>query len=266
MKMKIGVAVLAAVCVGLTVALIVIKNQSDDQQKKATDTILDLSNQVTVASGKLDDLRQVNLMLTNDLSNSRQETLIFSNNLVEVSGVLAETKASLESVQDQVTNLNTRIADLQAANQVLDQHAADLNNTIVSLNAQISSTQMRLVTSETNNAFLEDELKQQVAEKTELQRKFNDLQTVRTQVKKLRDDALTARRMEWMREGIDPSKIVKGGEILMQRTAPTPASATSTSPTPVRPPHYDLNVEVGSDGSVHVIPALPSTPATTNSP
>ena len=39
----------------------------------------------------------------------------------------------------------------------------------------------------------------------------------------------------------------------MQRPAPAPA----------RPPHYDLNVEVSSDGSIHVIPLPANAPATT---
>jgi hypothetical protein len=50
----------------------------------------------------------------------------------------------------------------------------------------------------------------------------------------------------------------KGGQLLMQRTAPT---------NPARPPHYDLNVEVSSDGSIHVIPSPAKAPeTTTNSP
>ncbi|HEX3890396.1 MAG TPA: hypothetical protein VHX90_06040, partial [Verrucomicrobiae bacterium] len=249
--MKIGAAVLVAICIVLAIVLVVVRNQADDQQKKSADTILDLSNQVTVASGKLDDLRQVNLMLTNDLASSRQETVTISNNLVETSGTLTATKASLQSAQDQITNLDARVTDLEAQNQALDQHSAELTNTIASLNTQITFTQMKLVAAETNNVFLADELKRQVAEKDELQHKFNDLQTVRVQVKKLRDDAVTARRLEWMREGIDPSKITKGGEILMQHTAPQSARAASTNAKPaVRAPHYDLNVEVGSDGSV----------------
>jgi predicted RNase H-like nuclease (RuvC/YqgF family) len=238
----------------------------------------------------LDDYRQVNLVLSNTLTASQQETLAVSNkladvsnNLVKVSNTLTETTALLTGAQNQITNLDARIADLEAQNQALDQRAADLTNTINGLSAQISETQIKLVTSETNNAFLEDELKRQVAEKAEWQRKFNDLATVRTQVKKLRDDALTARRLEWMREGIDPAKIMKGGEIMMQHTAPptntapSAASDTSTKPVPkahtdndrIPPPlgpDFNLNVEVGSDGSVHVIPPLPATPAATNPP
>lgn len=262
--MKMGVAVLAAICAVLAIVLIVINNQADVQQKKATDTILDLSNQVVNANDQVIGLHQVNLMLTNDLAASRQDTVTFSNNLVQTSSALTETKASLQNAQDQITNLDARVADLQAQNQALDQRAADLTNTIASLNTQINFTQIKLVSSETNNAFLEEQLKQQVDEKNVLQHKFDDLQTVRTQVKKLRDDALTARRLEWMREGIDPSTQLKGGQLLMQRTPPP------TNATPARQahstPHNDLNVEVGSDGSVHVIPALPNAPAATNSP
>jgi chromosome segregation ATPase len=264
MKMKMGVAVLAAICAVLVVTLIVMKNRADDQQNKATDAIVDLSNQVTAVNITLNDYRQANLMVSNDLFVSRQEAAAISNNLVETSGVLTETKVSLQDAQNQITNLDARVADLETQNQVLDQRVADLTNTISTLNSQINFTQIKLVSSETNNAFLEEQLKQQVDEKNELQHKFDDLQTVRTQVKKLRDDALTARRLEWMREGIDPSTQLKGGQLLMQRTPPP------TNATPARQahstPHNDLNVEVGSDGSVHVIPALPNAPAATNSP
>jgi len=254
MNMKMGVAVLAAICVVLAVVLIVINNQAGVQQKKAAVTISDLSNQVVNVNDEIIGLHQVNLMLTNDLAASRQDVLTFSNNLALASSALTETKASLQSAQDQITNLDARIADLQAQNQALDQRAADLTNTIASLSTQITFTQMKLVASETNNAFLEEQLKQQVAAKNDLQRKFDDLKTVRAQVTKLRDDALTARRLEWMRQGIDPSTPLKGGQLLMQRT-----------PKPVAP-NNELKVEVGSDGSVHIIPARPNAPAATNSP
>ena len=252
--MKTGVAVLVAICVVLAIVLIVRNNQADVQQKKAAGTISDLSNQVVNVNDEITGLHQVNLMLTNDLAASRQDVLTFSNNLVQTSSALTETKASLQSAQDQITNLDVRIADLQAQNQALDRRAADLTNTIASQNTQITFTQMKLVASETNNAFLEEQLKQQVAAKNDLQRKFDDLQTVRKQVTKLRDDALTARRLEWMRQGIDPSTPLKGGQLLMRRT-PKPAA-----------PNNELNVEVGSDGSVHIVPALPNAPAATNSP
>jgi hypothetical protein len=115
---------------------------------------------------------------------------------------------------------------------------------------------MKLVESETNNTFLENELKRRVAEKAELERKFNNLSQVRTQVRKLRNDLLIARRLQWMREGTDPSQQRKGAQVLMAR-----GPATNRI---VGPAHYDLNVEVSSDGSVQVVPTMTNAPATTN--
>ena len=86
--------------------------------------------------------------------------------------------------------MNESNTDLEAQNQALDQRANSLSNTIAAMNAQINLTRAKLATSETNNAFLDAELKQQIAERDELQRKFNDLVVVRTQVRKLRDDLL----------------------------------------------------------------------------
>ena len=119
MNLKTGVAILAAICVVLAVVLIVINNQADVQQKKAAGAISDLSNQVVNANDEIIGLHQVNLMLTNDLAASRQDVLTFSNNLAQTSSALTETKASLQSAQDQITNLDAHVADLQAQNQAL---------------------------------------------------------------------------------------------------------------------------------------------------
>ena len=257
MKTKVGMVVLIVVCVGLIVALFTTKMATDDRLRKDADAIVDFSNQLTTATANLNELRQVNLMLTNDLASSRQESLTFSNQFTEASGTLADTKTSLQNARDQINNLNSRIADLESQNQVLDQRAAALTNAIASLNAQIADTQQKLAGSETNNVFLEKELQQQTAARAELESKYNNLSTVRAQVKKLKGDLFVARRLEWMREGSDPGLQQKGGQLLMQRTAPTNTA---------RPPHYDLNVEVSSDGSIHVIPSPASAPATTANP
>ena len=253
MKTKLGIIILAVACGGLVIALFATKNAADERLKKDADAILDFSNQLVAATANLDELRQVNLMLTNDLAGSRQEALTFSNQFTKTSGTLASTKASLQSAQDQIASLNSRIASLETQNQVLDQRAAALTNAIASLNAQIADTQQKLAGSETNNAFLEKELQRQTAAKAELESKFKNLSTVRAQVKKLKDDLFVTRRLQWMREGSDPGSQQKGAQLLMQRTAPAPAQS----------PHYDLNVEVGSDGSIHVIPLPANAPATT---
>jgi peptidoglycan hydrolase CwlO-like protein len=256
MKTKLGIVILAVACGGLAIALFVTKNAADERLKKNTDAIIDFSNQLVSATANLDELRQVNLTLTNDLAGSRQEALTFSNQFTETSGLLAGTRASLQNAQDQIASLNSRIAGLETRNQVLDHRAAALTNAIASLNAQIADTEQQLASSETNNAFLEKELQRQTAAKAELESKFNNLTVVRAQVKKLKNDLFVARRLQWMREGTEPDSQQKGGQLLMQRTASAPA----------RPPHYDLNVEVGSDGSIHVIALPASAPVTTTNP
>jgi chromosome segregation ATPase len=255
MKMKIAIVVLAVICVGLAIALFATKKQADDQRKTDADHILDFSNQLVTASENLDDMRQVNLKLTNDLAMNQQQTLQLSNSFATATAALsrslASTKATLEAAQDQIANLNGRIADLEAQNQVLDQRAAELTNTIASLTLQINDTTQKLVTSETNNIFLEKELQDQMAKKAELERKFNDIDEVRAQVKKLHTELFIARRLEFMRSGLTDQK---GAQLLMHRVEQTNAAPAKLAP------HYDLNVEVGSDGSVHVI--TPQTGAT----
>jgi chromosome segregation ATPase len=253
MKTKLGIVILVVACGGLAIVLLATKKAADERLKTDAYAILDFSNQLVNANKTLDDYRQVNLMLTNDLAGSRQEALTFSNQFTEASSTLASTKASLQSAQDQIASLNSRIAGLETRNQVLDQRAAALANAIASLNAQIADTQQKLAGSETNNAFLEKELQRQTAAKIELESKFNNLSVVRSQVKKLKDDLLIARRLQWMRERSEPGSQQKGAQLLMQRTVSAPA----------RPPHYDLNVEVSSDGSIHVIPLPANAPATT---
>jgi chromosome segregation ATPase len=254
MNTKIAVAILAVACLGFAVALVALKHQADAQQAANTGTINEFSNQIVKNNISIEDLNQANLNLRSDLATNREMSLALSNQLVETVGTLASTASSLQSAQQQITNLNTHIADLEAQNLVLDQRASSLSNTIASLDSQITFTQMKLAASQTNNEFLNNELKHQVAQRAELEHKFNDLVEVRAQVKKLRDDLFIARRLEWMREGVDPTKLLKGGQLLMQRAPATNAAPAAGSSS------YNLNVEVGSDGSVHVIPPLTNAP------
>jgi chromosome segregation ATPase len=249
MKTKIGVVILAAVCIGLLIALLATKKAAEGQRVTDEATISSFSNQLVTAHGSLDELNQDNIVLSNYLATTRAAYADASNNLVETSTTLAAAQTSLQGAQDQITNLNSRLNDLQLQNQALDAQVGALSNTIVTLDSQIADTQQKLATTETNNIFLTGELQKQMAQKAELEHRFNDLDAVRAQVRKLRDEAFTARRLQWMNDGTSPTTQPKGGEILMKRTPPTPASTATNSR-----PQFDLNVEVGSDGSVHVIP------------
>ena len=79
-------------------------------------------------------------------------------------------------------------------------------------------------------------------EKAELERQFNDLAALRTQVAKLKDELSISRRLEWIRMGIYGSDSQKGAEKLL----------TGLTPTPQNTNNFNLNVELKQDGSVVV--------------
>jgi chromosome segregation ATPase len=250
MKTRLGAVILGVALLGLLIAWFALKRTADERFKRDADAILDFSNQLVTARANLDELGQVNLKLTNALAASHEQSLAFSNQFVETSGALAGTRASLQGAQDQIAGLNQRLAGLTARSQVLDQRAAALAGAIDGLNAQIAETRQKLADSETNNTFLEVELQRQTVARAELEGKFNNLTVVRAQAKKLKEDLVVSRRLQWLREGTDPGLQSKGGQQLMQRTPPAP----------LRPPHYDLNVEVSSDGAIRVMPTTTNPP------
>jgi chromosome segregation ATPase len=259
MKIKIAIVILAIACVGLGITLFATKKQSDEQHTADVTSMLELSNQLVGATIQLNDFRVANVNLTNDLASSRQQLALtgqqaeqLSNSLAAATATLENTRTSLAAARDQITNLNTHVSDLETQNKVLDQRASELTNTIAQLSAAIENTQNRLAIAETNRAFIEQELQKQMAQKAELEHKFNDLNEVRAQVKKLRDEIFIARRIQLMKNDNGQKK---GAELLMQRT---PAVTNPSAATAGHQTNYNLNVEVGSDGSLRVIPPLNS--------
>ena len=252
MKIKIIIVILAVACVALAIALFAVKKSGEDQHVSDMSSIMDFSNQVMNADLKINDLNQVNISYSNDLVLSQAQAEQLSNSLTAASKTIADSQTAIASAQDQITNLNTRIGDLEAQNKVLDQRASELTNTIAQLNSLIDDTRSKLNASETNSIFLQQALEKQMAQKAEVEHKFNDLNELRNQVKKIKDDLYVTRRLQLMKND-NSSK--KGSQLLMQRSEPV-TNAPSV-------PNYGLNVEVGSDGSVKVIPPLG---APTNAP
>ncbi len=259
MKAKIIIVVLAIACVGLVIGLLAVKKQGEAQRAADLSTIVDFSNQVVNATLKINDLNQVNLALTNDLALSQQQGAQLSNQLAATAATLAESRTALASTQtrdqDTITNLTARINDLEAENHALDQRASDLTNTIAKLDAMIQDTQAKLNTTEKNNQYLQQELQKQLAQKAEIEHKFNDLDELRQQVKKIKTELFVARRLQFMKN--DNSQ-KKGAQLLMDRSV-----TVTNEPPPPAAPNYGLNVEVGSDGSVRMISPLV---APTNAP
>jgi septal ring factor EnvC (AmiA/AmiB activator) len=274
MKPKIAIIVLVLALLALAIALFAIKQQDTDQHNGDVKTIVTFSNKLDEATAQIGELVKVNGDLTNDLSFTRQQLTAanehigqLSNNLMTVDVQLENTTALLAIARNQVTNLNVKVTDLEWHTKTLEQNAAELTNTIAQLNVQIADTERKLSTEKKNRTFLEKELAKQISLRTELEGKFNSIAEMRAQLRKLRDEKITADRIATMK---DPTVGKKGAELLMLQSAglnpntlPASASVTAGSATngtvPAKKPaanDYSLNVEVGNDGSVKVIPPL----------
>lgn len=237
MKTLVTVILILA-CVGLVIGLVVTQKKIEAQRQQKDAEIEEFSNDLVTANDQLMDLRQVNLTLTNDLNASREQLVLLSNQVLTISDNLSNSDTQLKMAEDQISNL-------QAQNQALDDQAARLTNAIAELDAKIVAAHAALADSEKNNDFLQNEVKTQQADHMALLAKFNDLQAVRDQAKKLHNELIVARRLEWIREGRQPGNNVKGATALMARSWPTNALAPAT--------HYNLSVEVDSSGGVHIV-------------
>jgi len=262
MKIKVALIIIVIVCVGLAIALFSIKKTAEDQHETDIQKTVEYSNEVVTANQHVTELGQVNLTLSNDLASSQQQITSdaaqmtqLSNSLASANTALSDTKSSLATAQEQVTNLNARISDLEAQNKVLDDQAQSLSNRIVELTSQIEDTKTKLAIALTNADFLQGELQKQMVARAELEHKFNNLDELRAQVRKVKDEMFVARREQLNKYD---SGTKHGGELLIQRTLVAPPSKSHAQSSS----NYDLNVEVGSDGSVKVIPPL----GNTNSP
>ncbi len=249
MKNLIGLIILAAVCIALGVVLFTSKKQAEDEKRVATTTILNLSNDVVKTSSDLTEQVQVNTMLSNDLTKARSEFGTLTNTFTQVAGSLKKTEASLKATQTALAERDQKIAALETQNRELDEKAIDLSAALTNLTSQITETQRKLDASEGDKAFLQGELTRLMVEKAELEKQFNDLDTLRRQVSKLKEELSVARRLEWIRKGIGFSE-EKGATKLM-----------NVKPVNDRTNDFDLNVEVNSDGSVKTIPPLTNAPA-----
>jgi septal ring factor EnvC (AmiA/AmiB activator) len=264
MKNVIGVVILAVVSIGLVVALVVTKKTATREKHQDTEKILFFSNDLVKTSGTLDEQRQVNFTLEKDLESRKQQFGELTNKYAEVAAkynettsTLARTEQTLKSTLDEMAKRDAKISELEAQNQSYEQKAIDLSVALTNLTIQIADTQKKLTASEGDKAFLEKELKRLMGEKAELERQFNDLTVLRAQVAKLKEELSIARRLDWIRKGLFSSADLKGAQLLVQR-GPGALVAPETKTN-----QYELNVEVGTDGAVRVIPPLTNRPPET---
>lgn len=258
MNSKIVAIFLTILCLLLAAGLIYRHSTATQEKKKDVATINHFSNQVVEVSGKLEEQKMVNLSLERDFATQAEELKNYSNNLATVSAnytkTQADAKTAAENAKEEVRRRDNRITELESERDGMTRKMNDLTNSISNLENQIADTQKKLDASEGDREFLLKELKRLQAEKSELERQFNNLAMVRDQVRRLRDELSVSRRLEWIRRGLYGS--LKGSELLRRGFAGAPART-----------NYNLDVEIRRDGGVKVLtntPAADSTGSNTN--
>lgn len=248
MNSRIAATLLALVCLLLGAGWIYRHYLASTEKKKDVETIKHYSNEWIQTSQKLEEQKLVNLSLERDYTSQAEELKHYSNNLANVSANLAKTqadaKAAAETAKDELHKRDLRISELENERDGMTRKMNELTNSISNLEAQIADTQRKLEASEGDREFLLKELKRLQAEKTELERQFNDLAMLREQVRKLRDELSVSRRLEWIRRGLYGS--LKGGELLRKGFSGAPAQT-----------NYNLDVEIRRDGGARVLTNTP---------
>ncbi len=175
--------VLAVVSLLLAVGLAATWWSDQAQLDTAAAAITDYSNRLDTAQAQI-SVRDGNLLT---LSNALAETsVVFSNQLTE-----AQSNLALQT--EQITNLSRQVAESAAQNQALGRNALDLTNQLAALTSRNAQTEASLALANTNlvqagkdYAQLENRLRRDVAERVVVQRKFNSIPELQTQLDQLK--------------------------------------------------------------------------------
>lgn len=244
--MRPALVILLLATLGLGGGLFYRHTQAVKQQQQDFQVKTELTNRLVETQDKYEKQEQLTMLLQTNLINQKGELNQTSNQLVKLALDLNKTQkeaqAAAEAARAEMAKRDQKISELETQNDQLDKQAIDMKAAISNLEKSIADTEKQLAASEGDREFLLKELKRLQAEKAELERQFNDLSALRSQVAKLKEELSIARRLEWIRMGIYGMQTQKGAEKLMQAAA---------SPTPATP--YNLNVELKQDGTANVI-------------
>jgi chromosome segregation ATPase len=165
---------LVVVSILLVVALAAIKWSDNAQLNTADGTINDYSNRLDTAQSQIAVRDGDLLTLSNSLADCTSASLALSNQL-------AEARSNVALQTEQITNLNRQLAEAESENQTLTQSVMDLTNQVTGLTKEIALTEANLEQENTDYAVLETRLRQDVAERLVMERKFNNLTELQTQ-------------------------------------------------------------------------------------
>ncbi len=219
-----------------------------EEQTRSVSRILTLSNEVVNATFKLTEQQKVNASLETNLASRLVELGSLSNRWTQATGELSqqqeEAKAAAEAARREIERRDKQITDLEGEREDLTQRMEGLTDEIKGLNQKITDTERKLSASEGDRAQLQRELKRLLAEKADLEQRFNNLAVLREQVRKLKEEIAVAKRIDYLRRGVYGTD-KKGAQVLRDgfRAPAKPGSGTNAP----------IQAEVGTDGSVKVV-------------
>jgi chromosome segregation ATPase len=226
--------------------MLYVQNKANNQKKQDVATIVTYSNSWVETQGKFEEQKKVNAVLETNLFTKVAEVQNYSNMLLAAANNLArqqvEAKSAADAAAAELAKRDEKINALETERDNLDKKLVGLNASISQLNTKIAETERKLVASEGDREFLLKELKRMQIEKTDLEKQFNDLAVLRSQVNKLQEELSISRRLDWIRKGI-PTETPKGA-VLLQQGVGTYGTAVRTN--------YGLNVEIDTKGGVKV--------------
>ncbi len=248
--MKVAIVFLILVTAGLGLGLMWRHNKAVETKQADEKVIIEFSNRVETTQSKLDDEEKLAMFLQTNLTLKGEELAGASNNLAKLNAELAKTKNEMqvaaEAARAEIEKKDAQITQLTSQTNQLTMKMDDLTSNIEKLGKLINDTERKLSASEGDREFLLKELKRLQVEKADLERQFNDLSVLRTQVAKIKEELTVARRLEWLRMGIYGMNDKKGAEMLVARN---PAAAKT---------NFSLNVELKQDGGASIITNPPA--------
>ena len=174
--------VLALVSAVMIVALLVIKHSDNAQLETTATALTDCSNRLDSAQSQITIRDGTILTLSNRLDAVQAAAAACSNQLAE-----AQSAAARDA--EQLADFKQQIATAKSENQNLNQSLSDLKTQttaqIASLTNQLAATTATLKQANKDYALLENRFRIDVAERTVVERKFNVISELQSQLEKL---------------------------------------------------------------------------------
>lgn len=244
---------LGLLALGLGVGWLLTSREAGQRAAESAARIARMSNDLVETAGRLTREQGEAMRLQTNLALRSRELEAVSNRWTTTAEALikteADARAAAAAARAEIEKRDKQIGELEGQRDDLTQRMDGLTGEIENLNGRISDTERKLAASEGNRDQLQKELRRLLAEKADLERRFNDLAALREQVRKLKDELNMARRIDLIRRGLYGSD-KKGAQVLNEGIR-RPAAPVAASNVPVQ-------AEIGTDGSVKVSGAAPS--------